>query len=216
MNSKILFSVLLFTGVLFFGCIFELNDQTGSGGSAIVVRQSSPADVQLAQGASVLLKIDDKLVNVSLRRLSDTEAVYLLAAEEVTVLTDGTTTYVDLDGDSAPNLRLRVKKLLNSVPDLEVSQTAPVASGTLVPKMCTEGFAKASTANVVFVLDKSLSMDYPVKQNDYPGAPANLLTHIETLKQKLPQLASEVTDEQLGEFLGSGDCDDIPESSKIL
>ncbi len=222
-NKFAIFGLLLFS-LLLFGCVFPWSSRGQSGidsNASIVVTQASPTDVTLAQGGSVLLKIDDQLVNVSMKQLGSTEALYSLSTqdnptEEVTVLTDGTFTYVDLDNDASPNLKLRVKQLLASSTQLEVTKVAAILAGVkLAPKMCTEGFAKASSANIVFVLDKSRSMDYPVNQENYSDAPADLLEQIQILRQKFPVLASSLSDEDLGTYLGSGDCYDVPQSARV-
>ncbi|MBI4406447.1 VWA domain-containing protein [Candidatus Micrarchaeota archaeon] len=205
----------MFASFLLFGCT-QPSDVPA-------LSASRPIDLNLEQGESAVIAVDDASVKVLLRDITPEELLYLLSSaqdatpEEVLVLTDGTSTFVDLDSDAVPDVKLRVKEASSgSVPVVEISRVPSSRVARVAPKMCVEGFARASTASVVFILDRSLSMDYPARQESFDEVPPELRQQMEILQEKLPQLAAAVTEEELGLYLGSGVCRNVPSEQREL
>ncbi len=210
-------SWLVFGILLLSGCLqVEMQDS-----NARELTNSNPLELTLAEGDKAVLKVDRALLEIGLAALSEGEATYTLSkqggdvVENVLVLTDGTVTNVDLDGDGQPNLELQVTSLVNNTPGLRVVKIAVVESD-LAPKMCTEGFERASSAVVVFAIDTSRSMDYPTNPENTEEIPTDLLEQMEVLRDKLPQLAEATDAEEFGAYLGSGNCIDVSREHRAL
>ncbi len=200
--------VFLLLTVLLVGCTHIKKSKSPTAPVEIGVNETLQ-QLEIGQGEVVDLALENTEIKLTLDKISEEVANVTIETQageiEVSISSKNDLTQIDLDGDGVPNLDLVKPVVENGKLILEVAKREELGDVSF-PVTCAPGFKPGSSANIVFAIDESTSMDSPVELKNTDSINNTLAEKVNELQTKFLQMKNLFSQEELDTYLTSGLC----------